>query len=68
MTGEQASAYLLEQHGIRRTPATLAKLRSIGGGPPFRKAGSQVIYDAADLDRWAGQIKSGPLASTSQTR
>jgi hypothetical protein len=68
MTGNEASAYLLAQHGIRRKPATLATLRSRGGGPPFRKAGRDVIYEPADLDGWAAKAKSGPLASTSQAR
>jgi hypothetical protein len=65
MTGAEASAYLLAQHGIRRKPATLATLRSRGGGPPFRKVGRDVIYEAADLDAWAAKVKSGPLTSTS---
>jgi hypothetical protein len=39
MTGHAASAYLREPHAIRRTAATLAKLRCVGGGPPFRKVG-----------------------------
>ena len=65
MTGEKASSYLHERHAIRRTAATLAKLRCTGGGPPFRKVGRDVIYEARDLDSWAGKVKSGPLASTS---
>lgn len=32
--------------------ATLAKLRSIGGGPPFCKLGRSVVYRVADLDEW----------------
>jgi hypothetical protein len=68
MTGKEASAYLLVAHSIKRSPATLAMLRTRGGGPPFRKAGTQVIYEAADLDQWAAGYKSGPLASTSQAR
>lgn len=66
MTGHEASAYLRERHAIRRTAATLAKLRCVGGGPSFRKVGRDVIYEAAELDAWAGQVKSGPLASTSE--
>jgi hypothetical protein len=66
MTGKEASAYLLERHGIRRTPDTLKVMRVKGGGPSFHKDGRAVIYDAAELDAWAARTKSGPLASTSQ--
>jgi hypothetical protein len=31
---------------------TLAKLRVIGGSPPYYKIGRQVLYDRADLDAW----------------
>lgn len=65
MTGNEASAYLLAQHGIRRKPATLATLRNRGGGPPFHKMARDVIYEPADLDAWAAKVKSGPLMSTS---
>lgn len=62
----EASAYLLAKHGISRTPATLAKLAVIGGGPAFRKAGiRRVLYDVVELDRWADGIISKPMASTS---
>ena len=40
---------------------TLAKLRSIGGGPPFVKLGSKVFYPVAELDAW---IVSHPLRSS----
>jgi hypothetical protein len=43
---EQTAAY------IRRAPQTLAKLRSVGGGPPFVKIGRNVYYVRADLDEW----------------
>jgi hypothetical protein len=68
MTTDEASAYLMNEHGIRRLPGTLRNLRTVGGGPSFRKAGKQVIYEAADLDAWAARITSGPLASTSEVR
>ena len=34
---------------------TLAKLRSIGGGPPFLKLGAKVFYPLAELEAWIGQ-------------
>lgn len=63
---KEASKYLFEKHGIRRTPGTLAKLAVVGGGPQFRKVNRSVIYMAADLDAFARQITSGPVHSTSE--
>lgn len=34
---------------------TLAKLRSIGGGPPFLKLGAKVFYPLPELEAWIGQ-------------
>lgn len=46
------------------TPATLEKLRVVGGGPPFYRVGpKRVLYDPADLDSW---VRSKKFASTSQ--
>ena len=51
-----------ERMGLAR--ATLAKLRVIGGGPPFRKLGARVLYAERDLAAW---LDSRPLfASTAQ--
>ena len=36
---KEAAAYLLNEWGITRTPKTLAKYATVGGGPPFRKDG-----------------------------
>jgi hypothetical protein len=33
-------------------PSTLAKLRSVGGGPPFIKLGRKVVYRTSDLAHW----------------
>jgi hypothetical protein len=44
------------------------RLERAGYSPRLRKAGKQVIYEAADLDAWAARIKSGPLAFTSELR
>jgi predicted DNA-binding transcriptional regulator AlpA len=44
---------------------TLAKLRTFGGGPKYRKLGSRVFYPSAELDEW---IASHPLrGSTSES-
>jgi hypothetical protein len=63
----EASSYLLERHGIRRTPATLAMLACKGGGPFFRKDGPRrVIYTDIDLDAFAALALSKPIRSTSE--
>lgn len=64
----EASAYLLERHGIQRRPATLAKLAVIGGGPIFRRAGRVPLYSPTDLDEFAARITSAPVHSTSELR
>lgn len=67
LSRRDASAYLLQRHGISRTVSTLAKLAVVGGGPRFRKVGlRQVVYDASDLDAWVTSILSEPLYSTSE--
>jgi predicted DNA-binding transcriptional regulator AlpA len=33
-------------------PATLAKLRVRGGGPPFVKLGAKVLYPETELHAW----------------
>lgn len=61
-----ASAYLNER-GIKRSPKTLAKYRSVGGGPKFKKFGAaDVTYDDPDLDQWIEEQLSGPFGSTSE--
>jgi hypothetical protein len=61
-----AAAYLKARHGLICAPATLAKLAVIGGGPRFYKPGARtVLYDTAELDRWATEKLGRPLASTS---
>lgn len=63
----QASEYLREQFGIVRSPATLNKLRVIGGGPDFRKIGTKVVaYEDVALDAYAAGLISKPLRSTSE--
>jgi hypothetical protein len=44
---DQAGAHL------NLSPRTLEKLRTIGGGPRFRKLRRRVVYTIADLDAWA---------------
>ena len=50
---------------IGLSPATLSTLRTRGGGPPFLKVGSRVVYDPADLEKWLNDRRR---LSTSDTR
>ena len=62
----EAAAYLQARHGLTCAPATLAKYAVIGGGPRFYKPGARtVLYDVAELDRWASEKLGRPRASTS---
>lgn len=38
---------------LKLSPRTLEKMRTIGGGPRFRKLGRRVMYKQADLEAWA---------------
>jgi hypothetical protein len=67
MRRKQASEYLFEEHGVSLSPATLAKLAVVGGGPSFRKDGPFPLYERPDLDTFA-VARLGPLRqSTSET-
>lgn len=60
-----ASNYLAKK-GVKRSPNTLAKLRTIGGGPPFMKFGEEVYYSPSALDIWVEERLSKPVSSTSE--
>ena len=60
----EAVEYLLEAHGVSVASATLAKLRSVGGGPQFQKFGRAVLYPRAALDAWAIAKLGKPLCNT----
>jgi hypothetical protein len=55
----------LARYGISRKPATLNRLRSQGGGPPFRRVGRAVYYEPEALSRWVAERISQPMRSTS---
>jgi hypothetical protein len=40
--------------------ATLAKMRCMGGSPPYTKAGRKILYDRRDLVAWlnAGRVRN----------
>ena len=62
----EASTYLFEFHGVRRTVGTLAKLAVMGGGPPFRVAGRTPLYTTDDIDTWVVSILSPLVRNTSE--
>lgn len=45
-SADEAAKYL----GIK--PRLLGNLRSTGGGPPYFKIGSKVVYQLCDLEAW----------------
>jgi hypothetical protein len=63
MRRKVASEYLLEEHGVSLSPATLAKLAVVGGSPPFRKDGPFPLYERTDLDAFA-TVRLGPLRTS----
>jgi hypothetical protein len=56
----------MDKHGIPIALATLNKLASIGGGPLMTYAGRIPLYHIDDLDAWATQRLSKPVASTAE--
>ncbi len=62
----EVPGYLLQKHGIPIALKTLNKLASIGGGPLMTYAGRIPLYHVDDLDAWAEQRLSKPVASTSE--
>lgn len=64
-SSREAAAFLTAR-GVRTAPQTLNRLRVQGGGPLFRKAGSRVVYDEANLIAWIDSRLSPPMASTSK--
>jgi hypothetical protein len=63
----QASAFLNES-GYTTAPATLNKLRCIGGGPAFEKFGRRPLYSETSLLEWVQARTTHPLRSTTDTR
>jgi hypothetical protein len=66
---------LLSRHGVSKAltdrgfpvpPATLATMATRGGGPPFHRFGTRVLYRWGDALAWAQARLRGPMSSTSQ--
>src|SRR5262245_63142873 len=60
----QASEFLTAS-GYTTAPATLNKLRCIGGGPAFEKFGRRPLYSETSLLEWVESRTTHPLSSTS---
>ena len=63
---KEASTYLRNEWGISRTPKTLAKQATVGGGPPFEKDGRIPLYTPAGLDDYARSVLSPLVHSTAE--
>ena len=65
----EASAYLKQTWGLSYGTRTLAKLATIGGGPPMEYAGRIPLYPVEDgLDAWALAKIEPRVNSTSERR
>jgi hypothetical protein len=62
----QTAAAALANLGVPRSPATLRKLRCVGGGPKFRRLGSKPVYTESDLIAWIEGRLSEPAASNAE--
>ena len=62
LNGAELSEYFAAAFGMKIAPATLAKMRSIGGGPPFHKCSATPLYPVHAANEWAlarlGKLKS----------
>ena len=63
LSRREASEYL-RQKGIIRTPKTLAKYASTGGGPKYKKDGRLVKYQPPQLDIYAREQLTELMSST----
>jgi hypothetical protein len=61
-----AAAQWLTAHGVRRTSATLRKLRCIGGGPRYRTLNAKPYYMELDLGAWIEERLSAPRRNSSE--
>src|SRR5262245_9474830 len=59
-----ASAFLAER-GYKIAPATLNKMRCVGGGPEFELFGRRPLYTEKSLLEWVQARTTPPLRSTS---
>ncbi|MBL9045953.1 MAG: hypothetical protein JNK34_01390 [Tabrizicola sp.] len=66
LSRKAASAYLHEKHGLTFAVATLAKMVTEGGGPPYHKPSPRrTLYAVDALDAWA-EAKIGPARTSTR--
>ena len=65
LTRSEAAAHLTNR-GLPIAAKTLAKMASIGGGPPYRVFGRNAVYLPSDLEVWATERLGAAKANTSQ--
>lgn len=65
-TPEELSDYLWDHHRIRRSTTRLARLRQIGGGPPFYRDGVYARYPQRSAAEWARALLGKPVSSTAE--
>jgi hypothetical protein len=68
MRREKTAEYVREVLNQPLEKTTLATMATRGGGPPFHKFGSVVLYDRDDVDRWALERLGQAVSSTSELR
>ena len=61
-----AAAQWLTTRGVKRSPATLRKLRCLGGGPIYRLLNGKPYYTGPDLVAWIEERLSAPLHNSSE--
>jgi hypothetical protein len=66
LLSRHAVSKALEDRGFPVPPATLATMASRGGGPPFHRFGTRVLYRWGPALAWAQARLRGPISSTSQ--
>ena len=65
LLNRKAASQLCDDRGIPFAVSTLAKLASVGGGPPMRKFGRRVLYEPEALSAWIDSKLTAPRQSTS---
>lgn len=64
----EASEYINKAWGLSYKANTLAKLATIGGGPPYELFGRWPVYLEAELDKWVEDRLSDLQSSTSDKK
>jgi hypothetical protein len=57
---DEEAADWLKRRGTPQSAKTLGKLRSVGGGPKYRKFGRKPVYTEVWLEDWVNTRLSDP--------